>query len=422
MSEAGATRGGSPFSKAGVLAIVLVGFIAFLALLYFLSAGDTGDRRGDGAAHGSATGLNGYAAFARLLEAENYNVTLSRSESGLETYDLLILTPPLGADPEDIQRILNSRRYVGPTIVILPKWMASEPTNVPEEVEDEFKEGWVQLGAPIVPDWTNLLSAPFRFETEIEQLEEDEAPTWSGLGRTGELPTRTIAYAKETDGMSPIITDDAGHVLAFAAVSDSGDDFYDDAYWTVFVTDPDLVNNYGMASEANADAALALVDYAGYDEVYDITFDMTLHGYGSAENLLTLAFRPPFLAATICLLLAILIVGWRAFLRFGPAAARGPEIAFGKKQLVRNAAGLIVRGNRLTLLTDPYAQLAERRIAAKVGLTRHDPESLDAALASRLPNEEPFSLRAQRLRNAQSPTDILRAAQALRELEGKLAK
>lgn len=191
---------------------------------------------------------------------------------------------------------------------------------------------------------------------------------------------------------------------------------------TIFVVEPDLVNNYGLADPERAKAAVALVREAGFGNENRVTFDQTLNGFGGAENLLTLAFRPPFLAATLCLILAMVIIGWRAFLRFGPAAIRGPEIAFGKKRLVSNGAGLIVRAKRLRLLAAPYAALSARRLAAKLGLHRHEPEDIDAALAARLPEEEPFSTRAERLRNAHTPNEILRAAQALRELEGKLAK
>ncbi|MBV7258149.1 DUF4350 domain-containing protein [Erythrobacter crassostreae] len=419
-----ATRSSSPFSKMAVLGIVLVGFLAFISLLYFLSAGDTGDQRNDGAAHASATGLNGYAGFVRLLEKENYDVTLSRTPGGLETTDLLILTPSLYADGEEIGRILNNRDYLGPTIVILPKWFANRPPrNLPGESAGEFKEGWVQLGGATQLAWTSELPGVFEFEHQIETLEETEAPNWSGIETAGELPTKTVAYAEENELHQPLITDGAGHTLALSVLGEEGSEYYEDAHWTIFVVEPDLVNNYGLARSENAEAALALVREAGYGGEYEsVTIDMTLQGFGGADNLLTLAFRPPFLAATLCLILAMLIIGWRAFLRFGPAAVSGPEIAFGKKRLVSNGAGLIVRAKRLGLLAEPYADLSARRLSHRLGLTRPEPEAIDAALAARLPDEEPYSLRADRLREAQSPTEILRAAQALRELEGKLAK
>lgn len=417
------TRGASPFNRFTVFAVVLVGFIAFVAMLYFLGAGDTGDRQNRGEAHASATGLNGYAGLVRLLQNEGYDVTLSRSPSGLETNDLLILTPSLYSDPEEIGQILENRQYLGPTLVILPKWMARPPAqNLPADVADKFKDGWVQLGDPWEIDWTKQLPEPFAFDRKLEKLSEDEVPGWNGLKLSGELPTRNIAYAEASKLHDPIIADAAGHTLAFTVLGEEDSTYYNEAHWTVFVVEPDLMNNYGLADPQRAKAALALIKEAGFADQSAITFDQTLNGFGGAENLLTLAFRPPFLAATLCLILAMLIIGWRAFLRFGPAAVSGPEIAFGKKRLVSNGAGLIVRAKRLRLLAEPYADLSARRLAAKLGLHRHEVEDIDAALAARLPDEEPFSSRAQRLRAAHTPHEILRAAQALRELEGKLAK
>ncbi|KWV91847.1 DUF4350 domain-containing protein [Erythrobacter sp. YT30] len=420
-SEAIATaqsgRAASPFGKATLLFVIVIGFAAFLALLYFLSGGDDGQSDNNGAAHAAATGLNGYAGLVRLLESEGYDVETSRSPSGLETSDLLVLTPPSFMNPEDLSEILQDREYVGPTLVILPKWWATlPPRNLPDDVSDKFKRGWVQLNDGTPVGWSEQLPEPFKFEHQIEQLEDDEKPGWQGYGLSGELPTRTIAYVEESELFAPLVTDTAGHVLAMNVLGSEGSEYYDNAQWTVFVVEPDLMNNFGLADETRAAAALALVQEAGYGPGTHVTFDLTLNGFGGTMNLLTLAFRPPFLAATLCLLLAMFIVGWRAFLRFGPAAASGPDIAFGKKRLVGNGAGLIVRAGRLRLLAEPYAALSAARIARAMGLARHDPETIDTAMQSRLPQEEPFTHRAAKLRNATSASEIVRAAKSLSEL------
>jgi hypothetical protein len=190
----------------------------------------------------------------------------------------------------------------------------------------------------------------------------------------------------------------------------------------IVLVDPDLANNYGLADPVRAAAAMALIDELTFGgKIADVSFDMTLAGFGAAENLLTLAFRPPFLAATLSLLVALLIVGWRAFQRFGPtASARGPDIAFGKRQLIANGAGLILRARRFGLLARPYAALAARRLADRLGLVRPDAQAIDAALARRLPAEEPFTRRAARLEAAARPAEILAAARSLDELATRL--
>lgn len=419
-----AGRGASPFGKASVLFIVLIGFAVFMALLYFLSGGDDGNRDNNGAAHAAARGLNGYAGLVRMLEEEGHNVEQSRSPSGLETYDLLILTPPSYMDAEDISEILDNREYLGPTLVIMPKWMAGKPPpNTPDEVQDKFKRGWVQLYDAFGADWPTELPEPLTFEHKAEELQDDVEETWEGLGLSGKLPTRQIAFTDETEANDPLITAPDGRVLAMqmgwqvgASENLDEDDYYDGGEKVTFVLEPDLMNNYGLADEARAKAALALIEQAGSGPGSNITFDLTLNGFGGTTNLLTLAFRPPFLAATLCLLLAMFIVGWRAFLRFGPAAASGPDMAFGKKRLVANGAGLVVRAGRMRLLAEPYAALSARRVAHALGLSKPDAEGIDNAMRTRLPNEEPFTNRVAKLHNAKSAADIVNEAQHLSDL------
>ncbi|MGB7408735.1 MAG: DUF4350 domain-containing protein, partial [Pontixanthobacter sp.] len=157
------------------------------------------------------------------------------------------------------------------------------------------------------------------------------------------------------------------------------------------------------------------------DNAQPVVFDLTLNGLGAQQNLLTLAFRPPFLAATLCLILALLVVAWRAFRRFGPPVAQGRAIAFGKNQLVANSAGFIQRSKRFHLLSGPYADMLEKRIAKLLGLRAVDPVRMDSALAARAPDSPRYSAAVAELRDARQPKDIIRAAAALKSIERKLA-
>jgi hypothetical protein len=412
------------FTRGGALALVVAGFALFLALIWLIAAGEEFGARGqDGQAHAAGNGLNGYAGLVRLLGAEGYEVTRSRSPAGLETYDLLVLAPPAFLDPEEFAELLQKREDYGPTLVILPKWQAVlPPPQMPEKVREKFQPGWVILGAATPVGWAKKLPEPYTFTHEKERLKQDEAPGWAGLGLEGRMPTRTFLYAKDNTRHETLIADSAGHPLALRIAGTEGSDYNENAHWTIFVTDADLMNNYGLADRTRAEAALALIDEATYQgDITAVTFDMTLNGFGASENLLTLAFRPPFLAATLCLLLALLVTGWRAFQRFGPpAAAAGPAIAFGKQRLIANGASLIVRARRLRLLGAPFAALTARRLAERLGLARPDPAAIDAALARRLPGEEPFTARAARMEAAHTPAEILAAAQALDQLTAKL--
>jgi hypothetical protein len=413
------------FSRGGALALIGGGFLLFLALIWLIGSGEGLDGGNNGEAHAASKGLNGYAGLVRLAEANGYDVTRSRSPAGLETEGLLVLTPPTDTDPSDLGKLLVKREQIGPTLVILPKWTAMRPPQIlPQEARDKFKPGWVILGDAYAVDWPTILPAPYGFTHILEKPDQGRPSRWSGLGVTGTLPTARLLHATGKPGHETLVSDASGRVLAMRVVGEEGTEYYDSAHWTLFIAEPDLANNYGLADRQRAALAMALVDAATYDgDIDQVTFDLTLNGFGASENLLTLAFRPPFLAATLCLLLALLIVGWRAFKRFGGAAAEGgPGIAFGKERLIANGAGLILRARRFHLLGAPYAALSARRLAERLGLARPDMAAIDEALARRLPTEEPFSRRAARLEAADKPTDILAAAQALDDLTTKLSQ
>lgn len=424
-APATSTAAPAAFSRGGVLALALSGFALLLALLYLIGAGANlgGDTSGSGQAHASANGLNGFSGLARLTEAQGYTIRRSRSAQGLQTEGLLVLTPPLATDPEEIGKILAERAHVGPTLVILAKWMAiPPPPTLPAKARAKFKRGWVLLADAEMGSWPEALPAPYTFSLALEGTEDGDPPVrWSGMAYTGALPTPAVLHAKPEGEHRTLFIDGRGHVLAFEVTSPkTAPDM--DPYPVVFLVEPDLANNYGLADPARAAAAMALIDDLTYGgEIENVTFDLTLNGFGASENLLTLAFRPPFLAATLSLLVALLIVGWRAFMRFGPAAASGvPDIAFGKRQLIVNGASLVLRARRFRLLGGPYAGLSARRLAERLGLARPDPEAIDTALARRLPAEEPFTRRAARLEAADKPAAILAAARALDDLASKL--
>ena len=438
-------RSASPFSRAGVLAIVVVGFSVFIAILYFLSVGDIGPQNSNnGRAHAAGKGLNGYSALVELVEADGFEVTQSRKTSDLETSSLLVLTPPHRMDPAELTQIIEQREFTGPTLVILPKWGAVPSSFlVQAEKPEEVQEGWVILGGLNAPRWADEASGPLalglapggtaqpeqpQISNEQTELAKQRFATRGQIrGITGELPSGFGFAAQPKEPHIPLVLDQAGRTIALALRDDTGDYVaaandeerdeieLSDSNWVVFVIEPDLMNNWGLADRDRAKAALSIVRIMGDGYVDRVVFDLTLNGFGGTVNLLTLVFQPPFLAATICLILAVLIIAWRAFLRFGPAAARARETAFGKARLVTNGADLIVRAGRLQLLAEPYIALSARRIGRSLGLAKPEPTAIDEALAARQPGKPSFTARAEELRVASKPAEILRAARALNE-------
>lgn len=439
-ADAMPTGNAPPFNPRAVLAMVLLGAVAFLATLYFIASGQTGGNNNNGGEHAASNGLLGFTALAKVLESTGHEVALSRSPAAYDTENLLILTPPHNIEQEDITAILDQRRYIGPTLIILPKWMG---IAIPSNTKVKKEDGWVNLGPAITPSWIDaetpdFLSSdgypPFAFTHHIDRLVPQQSD-WRGLGLQGNLPDRTTTTHLHSDAYVPLVADSKDQTLAgyfadngnYPALDDiagrtlSDDADLDDSLWNVtIVTEPDLMNNYGFSDRTRAMLAHKLVDTVMEGEDLGVTFDLTLNGMGRRDNLLTLAFRPPFLAATICLILALFVVGWRAFLRFGPPVAEERAMAFGKAQLIGNSARLIERSKRLHLLAEPYIALVGGRIARSLGLKKADPDAIGNALSRRFPDGPNYSRRAALMRAARGPKELLRAARALNEIERML--
>jgi hypothetical protein len=316
----------SPFALRTVLALVLGGAALFVALLWMMGAGWGGGPANDGGAHGASRGLTGYAAMADFLAARGFAVQRAQDRSALRTPGLLVLTPPAEADGRELDRVVTERRTIGPALVITPKWAA-----FPAGSDTPHKPGWVRIAGTALPGWKGFLD---EISIGIAPLPSGE---WQGAGLKGVLPAPGMVLSGQGRDLVPLVTDasgrrvlagylaDRGYYPSLAALAGSGTEGRADdderLYPVILVFEPDLLDNFGMKDSASALLAEKLVRAAG-ENGRGVTFDLTFNGHVRTSNLLTLAFTPPFLAATLCLLYAALAAGWRGFLRFGPASAR----------------------------------------------------------------------------------------------------
>ncbi|MXO74978.1 DUF4350 domain-containing protein [Altererythrobacter aerius] len=421
----------SAFSPRAVIGLVLAGALSFILMLWFIGQGDTGPGPDNGEGHAASHGLIGYAGIAALLETQGHDVSMSRSQGRLDDEVLLVLTPPPFADADDVAEVIRDRRYAGPTLLILPKWFAAK---LPARVSGA-REGWVAIHDAQTPRWTQDLADELEMQASVAELPNEPAPDWRGMGVAGRLPERFRVQGLDGGPWTSLVrdamgrdlvayADDAGcYPVLDAASGQQGRPNCDEAKWNVTVVfEPDLFNNYGLADRDRAELAAAVVDLAREGQDLPVVFDLTMNGFGAARNLVTLAFTPPFLAATLCLLIALAIVAWRAFGRFGPPIAEEPAIAFGKTRLAADSGGLVRRSGRLHLLGPPYAAMIERRLAAALGVHRARGAALDAAIAARAADAPAFTRLASDLETARGPSATLRAAHALYSLERTIAR
>jgi hypothetical protein len=347
-------------------------------------------------------------------------VSLAQDDTALDAPGLLVLTPPQQAPAADIARIVATHRAIGPVAVVLPKWL-----GVPASGDRPGAQpGWVDIAGASPPNWPG-----FRDDIGVylAGLPGGQA-RWVGSGDP--LAVRLPAPRAVESGnvltrrgrLIPLVVGDGGRILA-ARLDDAGEPSQQPLY---LIFEPDLLDNFGLAHPENAALAEALVGaMAGGNR--HVSFDLTLNGLARRADLLTLALTPPYLAATLCLLLAVLVALWRSSLRFGAAMAEGRAIAFGKAALVANAAGLIRRTGRLHLLPGAYLSATRERLARALGLPRL-PDSaatdaaIDRALAARAPDNPSFSATGTELLAARREAAILAAAARLHALERTLTR
>lgn len=434
------SRAAAPFRPGVVIAMLVAGVAAFLLLLYAIGAGWTGRQDNNGGAHALAKGLNGYAGLVQLLRLTGHDVSLSRTASTYSTRSLLVLTPTQNTSADKIAAIIRQRTFKGPTLLILPKWNAIEvPATM--RAKTKAKQGWTVLGGISSPGWFGKVRA-----LSGMQLVTGTTQDWSAFGLRGKLPDprHVQGFLRKTDtDLYPIVTDSQDDILAgYLKRGGYHPDLAADAGITftrsqedrqdpnmkplVIVGEPDLLDNYGLSDKTRSRAAVDLVDASMDGANLPVVFDLTLPGLGTSNNLLSLVFRPPFLAATLALLLMALVIAWRGLARFGPARAETPELAHGKTQLARNGAALVERARRWHLLGAPYAALAGSRIATALGVSERSDtareDAIDRVLAAHHPDLPSFSSLAEALREARKPADLLRAASAMRTLERTVSR
>jgi hypothetical protein len=139
------------------------------------------------------------------------------------------------------------------------------------------------------------------------------------------------------------------------------------------LSDADLIANHGVATAERAQSAVALIGQIAPGQ--PVIFDVTLNGYGSSRSLLRLAFTPPFLGLTLCLMMAGLLALLAGFVRFGPPLRDLRAVAFGKAALVANSARLIVQAQRVQHFAATYADHVRHSVARRM----HAPANLSGS-------------------------------------------
>lgn len=357
----GATAARAAFSPRTVLWMILAGVFSFSAFVV-LSAYEPDLAGGmDGGGHALSRSAVGFAGLMRLLKAEGTPTDIARTTIPKSNVGLYVLTPPAAADPKD----LKSLSAMGPTLVILPKWDA---------IPDPAKAGWVRrAGLTDAVQIEAMLKARLGPVTLFR--ETGRAPVaFQETGASAPFPVPDSGpidqlQTIQAPDLVPILTTPDGKAV-LESTKDGG---------TYVLSDPDLMNTHGLADLATARAATSLIDRMRL-KTGPVVFDVTLNGLGRSRSLLKLAFEPPFLGATLCLVAAALLMALHAASRFGAPAATPRALAFGKRALADNAAALIRLAKREPHMAVRYLDQTRSVVARALGAQKLAAGDLDAFL------------------------------------------
>ncbi len=388
------------FSGRVVLIMLAVGVAAFAGLLAVSAYAPELHDGLDGQGHALSRSAIGFAGIVRLLRDADEPAVVARGPVPLgDAQGMIVVTPPPGATAADLAKLKPNRRV----LIVLPKWRTTpDPRHL----------GWVQKaglvpGGQILPVMMGPLakgesvSIAWRDGPSKPVLSATSGPLAGAspypLGPIDRFQTLTLSEG------AVMLADDQGRAV-LVRLNDK----------TLVLSDPDILNNQGLANLDTAQAAVAILD-ACHGAQGPVVFDVTMNGFKRSRSLLRLALEPPFLGATLCALAAALLMGAHAAVRFGAPTPDAAALALGKTGLVENAAILIELAKREPAMAPRYVDVVRRAAARAMGLPATTaPDRIDRALdAATPPDRAPFSTLAAEAPTVKTRADLLELAQRL---------
>lgn len=381
----------SPFRTRTALVLIAVGLAAMLGFLLVNAYGGLFERqRGNTPSPVSRYGT-GFHALFRLVELSGGAPRLVRHAEFDDDAALLVLIPNMGTSRTEIEDAVAGRE--GPTLIILPKWIAARSRQRPDR-----EERIAMLPARPLADMLGGMDV-----TGLVRQEPGALGTNRGMGLRPFPAGKDKVQAIVGDRLAALIDGpQQGAVLAEV----KGRNIY-------ILADPDLVSNHGLADRGNARAAIAMLAALNPDHPSQVAFDTMLPFGAGGRNVTQLMFEPPFAGITLALFAAALMAGLATLVRFGPVRREPRAIPFGKTALIENIVSLTRSARRTheggAAYADAIRAWMARRLALPRGLTG---AALDAHLGA-IRTDTPYAPWRERLTGAQSDAELLAAARKL---------
>jgi uncharacterized protein DUF4350 len=345
------------FSRKLMLGWIAGAVVIFAASLYLMGSKDYEGPESAGASTYSRSAI-GHAGIFDVLQRLDIPVikSLSKSLEQVGAGGVLVLAEPRSSLRQDD---LISKLKAERVLLVLPKWFGLPSDNRP---------GWVrEVRERSTFDASSVVGL---VASRMEVVREDAPVLWT----TNELDLRPNVV-KPTQlmrgtGLRPVIAGDKGMLVG---------ELVERNRRVLVLSDPDVIQNHGLAREGNAALAVALIKrLRGANGT--VVFDETIHGYTApAENPFALMFRFPFVIATVQGLIAVGLLLWATMARFGAPQSVPPPLSAGRAGLLQNMAMLIEFTGHEQVMIRRYVEETLRHVARQL----HAPRALagDALLA-----------------------------------------
>jgi len=399
----GKAMGAGPFNAKILIWVVAAAILGVVAYLFLATYAPDLENGNNGEGHALSQSAIGYSGLVKLERALGHPPEIVHDEEGLKTDGLLVVTPELNGDADELAKLVKARDGK-PTLVVLPGYVALADLKHP---------GWVREGGGVSPDIIERLIAK-TVPLKITFIKTHVTAQFDGH------PAPVVVFGPDYfaahhevgtvtgDNLKPILTDDSGNDLSHSHIvlADAGNGLY-------ILAEPDLFNNFGIADPHRAYAAVKLLAVLSPAAHPQITFDLTLNGFKSSGGLLDLILRPPFLAMTLALLVAAVMALINGLVRFGPPMREARAIPRGKGALVANTAEMLKLAKVEHQLGGRYAALIRDLAAHDFGVPLGSAEVMTQRLDTLKSTMGTFSDLAQRAEGATDRTSMVHAAQAL---------
>lgn len=389
----------NPFSAKTIIWVIVAGLLAFAGFLFLMAYAPKWDRSSDGGTHAFSKSAVGFSGLRTLAELTKRPVDIGEDKDTWWRDGFVMVTIGADTDPKLLEELVRTRRDVedSKTLYVLPKW---DTMPIPGkrgfvQTTGMIDQGVLEQSLAVLGD-VRLKSGKREGDGRIRGVRDEEM---SGVN------VRQSSYARFlTDNITPLLRDGGGRTI-LGRIDDD-----EHAGYTYMLADPDLLSNKGLKTVEGARAALMIIDALRADENDSVAFDVVLTGFENKRNLLQLMFEPPFLAFTLALIAAAILLGLHALGRFGPSAIEGRAIPFGKRALADNVATLVARAGREERLGDRYVAVVRDAAGSALGAGALAPEALEKWLGT-LPGG--FIDLATAARNAPDAASMRDAAAAL---------